>query len=131
MYGNNMILLAQDNSKKEESQHIKKKEKTKNDGMKEIFSLMQEMKDFQSQLEKCAEAQEVDDVRNKILSFDTEIVKMFDVLVDITKQSIRREKEQIVTRDNEENADLEQPSYNLSNISEPATKLIQPSSPIF
>lgn len=125
MYGTNMILVAQDKSRIEDTKDVKKKDKSKNDGMKEIFALMQEMKDFQSQLEKCAEAQEVEDVKEKILSFDNEIVKMFDVLVDITKQSIRREKEQIVSRDEQP----EQGTLNLSNISEPTTKLIQPMTP--
>lgn len=87
-FGNNMILIAQDETIKKDKKDITKSKK--GDGINAALVLMRQVRDFQDQIQDCIDAQDIEDNKKRIAEFDDYIGKMYETLLDIARGGIRR-----------------------------------------
>lgn len=110
-FGNNMILIAQDETIKKDKKDATKSKK--GDGINASLVLMRQVRDFQDQIQECMDAQDIDDNKKRIAEFDEYIGKMYETLLDIARGGIRRpENTNMTTTDM--NPDM-QNTQNISN----------------
>ena len=77
MYNTDILITAADGKSK------------KGDGINAALSLMQEVRDFQDKIDKCAEAQAMAENKRKIESFGDHLDSMWSTLRDIAGDTIR------------------------------------------
>lgn len=81
---NELILVASDEGGKEK--------KKKGDGVNAVLTLMKDMRDFQEKVESCIESQDIDENKQKVVEFNTHIENMYEVLLDIARGGIKRDR---------------------------------------
>ena len=73
--------------------------KKKGGSLGAVFKLIQELTDFESKIQECAEAQEMTENRTKIESFLGDLDRMYETLFEMAKggvQSIRSDRQAIM-----------------------------------
>jgi len=79
-----ILVIAEDEGSK-----VKKK---KGDGINAVLTLMKEMRDFQDRVEECIESQDLAEHKAKIQDFNNYVESMYEVLLDIAKGGLRKER---------------------------------------
>lgn len=69
-----------------------KPKRKKGDGINAVLTLMKEMREFQERVEECIEAQDVAEHKGKIEEFNNYVESMYEVLLDIARGGLRRER---------------------------------------
>jgi len=114
-FGNNMILIAQDETIRKDKKDITKSKK--GDGINASLVLMRQVRDFQDQIQDCIDAQDIDDNKKRIAEFDDYIGKMYETLLDIARGGIRRpENAENVGNIPQTFSPITMPSENTSNL---------------
>ena len=73
------------------------KAKKKGAGLTSVFKLIQDLTDFEGNIQDCIDAQEMAENKSKIESFLSDIDKMYDVLLGMAREgisAIRRQRQQ-------------------------------------
>ena len=74
----NILIVAGDDGKRSK----------KGDGINSILSLCQEMRNFMDKVESCAEAQDINENRQKIEALADDMNKHLEALIDVAKGGI-------------------------------------------
>jgi len=91
----------------------------KGDGIKAVLTLTQELRDFQEQVEKCLEAQDIEDIKERIESFDDSLNTMYNELLDIAKgniKTLKKDQDEIEDEIEDENENENVESHSLESI---------------
>ncbi len=95
---NVLIQTAADNDSE-------KKRSKKGDGINAVLILMKDLRDFQDKVESCMEAQDIEEISNKIENFYSHLDEMYGVLLEIASNGIKSVRKKCP----ENNAVLKQP----------------------
>ena len=96
----------------DEAKKGKEKSKGKGDGINAALVLLKDLRDFQDKVESCIEAQDITEYKGKVETFNAELDKMYEVLLEIARGGMHSNR---VSQDqNGQSAQSGQPSYDVS-----------------
>ena len=90
------------------------KKTKKGDGINAVLVLMKDLRDFQEKVDSCLDAQDIEDYRQKIASFDEMLDSMYETLLEIASGGISSIRER--NRNHDGSARPEIPMMNTNQV---------------
>jgi len=84
-FGQNLILVKASDDKSDKVKKDKKDKSSRGGGIAACLNLMKQLLDFQELITECADAQDMDQNKQKIEAFNTQLDQMYSDLIEMAK----------------------------------------------